>query len=167
MVAISDTHLADAPKKQLSTPKLIEETRGTSPLKRALLAGFGVATLLSALGVWIVPVDEGDTAMQLVKLVFSISMLVLGMLFISALDNRQLEPEVHLDTNTRQMRIVQIDGRGNAHVEGDFNLDDLSEITLRDRQLTARNLRGEEILSIPVRSDAAERAIRDALSLVN
>lgn len=164
MVALPDTHMPDAPIKRSTTPKVIEETSSASPVKRALLAGFGVATLLAALGVWIVPVDEGDTAMQLVKLVFSVSMLVLGMLFVSALDSRHAEPEIHLDPKARRLRIVKIDDRGRGHVAGDFSLDELSDITLKDRHLTARDARGEEVVSVPVRNAAAERAIRQALS---
>lgn len=164
MVALPDTHMPDAPIKHASAPKLIDETRGTNPVKRALLAGLGVATLLAALGVWVVPVDAGDTAMQLVKLVFSISMLVMGMLFVSALDNHQPEPEIHLDPAARKLRIVEVDKRGVARVAGDYSLDDLSDITLRDQHLTARDANGEQIVSVPVRNAAAERAIREALS---
>lgn len=166
MVALPDTHMPDAPIKRVTAPRPIEETSVASPLKRALLAGFGVASLLAALGVWIVPVDEGDTAMQLVKLVFSVSMLVLGMLFVSALDNRHAEPEIHLDPKTRRLRIVEIDNKGTAHIAGDYNLDDLSDITLRDCHLSARDAKGEEIVSVPVRNTAAEKAIREALSQV-
>ncbi|WP_299843096.1 hypothetical protein [uncultured Roseovarius sp.] len=164
MVALPDTHMPDTPIKRLEAAEVIAESSSASPLKRALLAGFGVATLLAALGVWIVPVDEGDTAMQLVKLVFSVSMLVLGMLFVSALDSRHAEPEIHLDPTARRLRIVEVDTRGKAHVAGDFSLDELSDITLRDRHLTARDATGEEVVSVPVRNAAAEQAIREALS---
>ncbi len=166
MVALPDTYMPDAPVKHLNTPTQIEESRGAMTLKRGLLAGFGVGTLLAALGVWIVPVDEGDTAMQLVKLVFSGSMLVMCMLFISALDSSNAEPEIQLDPSNRQLRIVKRDSRGNALVQGSYNLDELSDITLKDRHLSARDAKGEEIVSIPVRNAAAEQAIRAALSEV-
>ncbi len=164
MVALPDTHVPEVPIKRASKPALIEETSSATPVKRALLAGLGVASLMAALGVWIVPVDEGDTAMQLVKLVFSVSMLVLGMLFVSALDNRNAEPEIHLDPKARQLRIIEIDNKGTAHIAGDFKLDDLSDITLKDCHLTARDANGDQIVSVPVRNAAAEKAIRDALA---
>ena len=164
MVALPDTHMPKSPVKRASAPALIEETSSAPPVKRALLAGLGVASLMAALGVWIIPVDQGDTAMQLVKLVFSVSMLVLGMLFISALDSRYAEPEIHLDPKARQLRIIEIDKKGNAHIAGDFHLDDLSDITLKDCHLTARDANGDKIVSVPVRNTAAEKAIRDALA---
>lgn len=166
MVALPDTHMPETPIKRTSKPVLIEETSSATPVKRALLAGLGVVALLAALGVWIVPVDEGDTAMQLVKLVFSISMLVLGMLFVSALDARHAEPEIHLDSKTRQLRIIEIDKRGAAYVAGDYNLNELSEITLKDCHLTARDANGHQIISVPIRNTAAENAIRSALTQV-
>ena len=163
MVALPDTHMPETPIKSTGKPALIEETSSAAPVKRILMAGLGVASLMAALGVWIVPVDEGDTAMQLVKLVFSVSMLVLGMLFVSALDTRHPEPEIHLDPKARQLRIVEIDNKGTAHVAGDYNLDELSDITLKDCHLTARDENGDQIVSVPVRNVAAENAIREAL----
>lgn len=163
MVALPDTHMPKAPIKRTGKPILIEETSSAPPVKRALLAGLGVASMMAALGVWIVPVDEGDTAMQLVKLVFSVGMLGLGMLFVSALDSRHAEPEIHLDPRTCQLRIVEIDKKGVAHVTGDYNLDALAEITLKDCHLSARDTNGDQIVSVPVRNAAAEQAIREAL----
>lgn len=163
MVALPDTHMPKNPIKRAAKPILIEETSSAPALKRALLSGLGVASMMAALGVWIVPVDEGDTAMQLVKLVFSVAMLGLGMLFVSALDSRYAEPEIHLDPKARQLRIVEFDSKGVAHVSGDFNLDELAEITLKDCHLTARDTNGEQIVSVPVRNAAAEEALRAAL----
>lgn len=165
MVALPDTHMPEAQIKSASKPVLIEETSSAPPLKRALMAGLGVASLMAALGVWIVPVDAGDTAMQLVKLVFSVSMLGLGMLFISALDNRNAEPEIHLDPKAGQLRIVEYDAKGIARVAGDYALKDLSDVSLRDCHLTARDADGNKIISVPLRNMAAETAIREALSI--
>ena len=120
MVALPDTHMPAAPLKYMNVPQVIETRKASNPLKRGLLAGLGVATLLAALGVWIVPVDAGDTAMQLVKLVFSISMLVLGMLFVSALDTRNADPEIHLDPHLRQLKVVEYDTNGTAYVSGTY-----------------------------------------------
>ncbi|MFD1156786.1 hypothetical protein [Roseovarius aestuarii] len=164
MVALPDTHMPDTPIKRAGARQVIEGQPETNPVKRALLAGFGVAALLSALGVWIVPVDQGDTAMQLVKLIFSILMLVLGMLFVSALDRRHAEPEIQIDPASRQLRIVEVDSRGEAFVSGDYNLDELSDITLRDRHLTARDAKGTQVVSVAVYSAAAEMAIRKMLT---
>lgn len=166
MVALPDTHMPKTPIKRAGKPVLIEETSSAPPLKRALLSGLGVASMMAALGVWVVPVDEGDTAMQLVKLVFSVSMLGLGMLFISALDSRYAEPEIHLDPKARNLRIVEFDKKGVAHVTGDYNLDALAEITLKDCHLTARDTNGDQIVSVPVHNAAAEEAIREALNQV-
>lgn len=164
MVALPDTHMPEAQIKSASNPVLIEETSSAPPVKRALMACVGVASLMAALGVWMVPVDSGDTAMQLVKLVFSVSMLGLGMLFISALDNRHAEPEIHLDPKTGQLRIVEYDAKGKAQVTGDYKLGDLSDVSLKDCHLTARDSQGNQIVSVPLRNAAAETAIREALS---
>ena len=45
-------------------------------------------------------------------------------------------------------------------------LDELSDITLRDRHLSARDAAGRQIVSIPVRNASAEQAIGDMLRQV-
>jgi len=156
--------MPEAPLKAMNAPQIIETAQFANPLKRALYAGLGVSILLAALGVWVVPVDDGDSAMQLVKLVFSVTMLVLGMVLISALDTRHAEPEIHLDPKTRHLKILAFDKSGATRVIGSYQLDELSDITLRDKHLTARDAQGAQIVSIAVRNPAAEKAIRAALS---
>ncbi len=164
MVALPDTHMPETPLKMMNGPMVTDEADAANPLKRAMMAGLGASAVIAALGVWIVPVDDGDTAMQLVKLVFSVKLLVLGMLFISALDNRNADPEIHLDPTERMLKIVAYDTNGAAHVMGRYKLDDLSDITLRDRHLSARDPAGAQIVSVPVPSAGAEKAIRAVLN---
>ncbi len=166
MVVFPDTHAHDMRPSRIVAHQPINETSSATPLKRFLLACFGAASVLAALGVWMVPVEDGDNAMRMMKLVFSLAMLALGALFISALDGRHSDPEIHLDPATGCLRVVETGKDGAGQISGEYNLKDFSEITLQNGHLTAQDVRGQQALSVPVRDPLMQKAIRELLEQI-
>ncbi|GAW33349.1 hypothetical protein RA2_00385 [Roseovarius sp. A-2] len=133
-----------------------------STLLRALC---GVALAASAFGVWIVPTGGGDPAMMLIKLVFSLALFWAGMLCLSVFVGGTDLPDVEVDNRARKLRVIhpQPDGRSARVTVHDF--DELAELSLRDRMLTARDRQGRQIVSLELHDKRSERMLRNALSL--
>jgi hypothetical protein len=133
-----------------------------STLLRALC---GVALVSSALGVWIVPAGAGDPATMLIKLVFSLALFWTGMLCLSVFAGGSDLPDVEIDSRARKLRVIypQPDGRSARVTVHDF--DDLAELSLRDRMLTARDNQGRQVVSLELHDIRSERMLRNALSL--
>jgi uncharacterized membrane protein len=130
-------------------------------LKRAIKMGLGTALLMGALGMWAVP--AGDAAMQMIKLFVSVCMLGLGLMLISALDQAEGLPEVHLDTLNRQLRVVTMDARGTLRLREVHDIDALSEVSLEGHVLTACDAAGRQIVSVPLPDAETETALRGLL----
>ena len=73
-------------------------------------------------------------------------------------------PEVELDTNARELRLVTTDRAGNRRKKAVYKTEDLSLLTLREGRLLARDAQGKQILSIPVANRTTEKTICSALS---
>ncbi|WP_294621684.1 hypothetical protein [uncultured Roseovarius sp.] len=130
-------------------------------LKRGIKMGVGTALLMAAVGMWAVP--AGDAAMQMIKLFVSVCMLGLGLMLISALDQTEDMPEVHLDTLNRQLRVVTTDACGNLRLREVYDLDALSEVSLEGHALTACDATGQQIVSIRLPDAETEKALRGLL----
>ncbi len=130
-------------------------------LKRGIKMGLGTALLMAAVGMWAVP--AGDAAMQMIKLFVSVLMLGLGLMLISALDQAEDMPEVHLDTLNRQLRVVTTDACGNLRLREVYDLDALSDVSLEGHALTACDATGQQIVSIPLPDAETEKTLRGLL----
>lgn len=158
---IADAKSAAAPKAQT----ICSAAKAANSLKRGLMTFFGVAAIGASLGLWVVHSAYGDMAMLLVKLLVSAALLLGGMLMIRALAQSPLT-EVQLDPVHRQLRVVKCGGGEAPVLVSCHDLDELTEIELRDRLLTARDKDGQQVLSIDVADAMAEEAIREALEAV-
>ncbi|SLN64208.1 hypothetical protein PEL8287_03526 [Roseovarius litorisediminis] len=159
MVALPDTSQMTAQ---------IRPDKATAPktvvLRQAVKMVAGTSLILSAVGVWLLPSGAGDAAMQLIKLVFSFSMLGLGVMCISAMDQPDDEPEIEFDTINRQLRIVEFDNLGHPAVTSCHDLDSLSELNFQDGSLTARDADGNQVVALSIHSKTTERALRAAIN---
>lgn len=118
------------------------------------------ALMMSSVGIWVVPSE--DAAMQLVKLLVSVVMFGGAILLINALNERQSLPEVRFDPGKRQLRVYEYDCYGRARLSGCHDVDKLSEISVEEETLRARDAGGEIVLSLPVKGKAAG-ALRTAI----
>ncbi|MFK7938221.1 MAG: hypothetical protein AB8B82_02495 [Roseovarius sp.] len=126
---------------------------------------FGSVLMISAFGLWLVPVTNGDAAMQLIKLLVSIVMLLLGGMFVFSARNTDELPEIQIDTTAREISIVKRDAEGRMASNQVHKIDDMADITLRDRMFTAHDASGAVVVSVPVPDKRMEKALKSALQL--
>lgn len=149
MVALSDTEAG---------------RQSASGVNRGGRIFFGSVLVISALGLWAVPVADGDAAMRLIKLLVSMVLAGVGVMFFLSLDRGRDLPEIQLDTAKRELRIIKHDSTGTAYVDAVHSFDALSEVSIQDRLLTARDDRGNLVASVPLRDTSTEAALKEALN---
>jgi hypothetical protein len=166
MVALPDLprDFTHAPHSFHDTTSMPEKKPEKTDLRRAARVFLGSVLILSSAGVWLVSTGGIDAAMMLIKMVFSLSLFCLGAMCFSTLDADDLAPEVQIDTKRRQLRVIEIGLDGRTQRVEVHALDDLAELSLRDRILTARDFSGRQIAALPITDHATERALRRALS---
>jgi len=162
MAVISDTS-----REFEKAQALRRSLHGASSVNRSGRVFLGAVLVISALGLWLVPVSEGDAGMKLIKLLISLVLLGLGAMFLSSIDDRKDAPEIQVDTQARELRVLRADAAGQMTVVAIYNLDGLSDVTLEDKLLTARGPDGELVVSLPVVDKHTENALRGALSGAN
>jgi len=133
-----------------------------SILLRALC---GVALVAAGFGIWIMPTGAGDPAMMLIKLVVSLTLFWAGMLCLAVFRGDRRSPEVEIDSHARQLRVIHPQPGARPPRTSLHDFDDLEEISLRDRMLTARDRQGRRIVSLHLHDARSERMLRNALSL--
>lgn len=135
----------------------------------AMLAGgllrlFSGASIGAALGLWLLPSVAGDPALMLLKLLFSLGLLWAGLLALHATRLPDPRPVVQVDRRNAQLRILQPAGHGAPGRCAVHKLAELSELSLRDGLLSARDQSGQLIVSLEISDKQAARALREALS---
>ncbi len=166
MAATSDTHPEMGQSTEYDHAKALRETiKNSSGVNHAGRIFFGSALSISAFGLWLVPVDPGDSAMQLIKLLVSVVMLGLGAMFIFSARKSSDAPEIQIDTATREIRVLKRDSNDKPYVSACHAMDSLTDVTLKDRLLSARDETGQLIMSVPMPNKAAEAAVRSALQI--
>lgn len=163
MTALPATVMPEGPLRHQDNRDPFQEEQTIDPIKRAALRCLGVAAVMAAIGIWMVPTLPGDAAMQLVKLTLSLGLLLGGAIMFTALRG-VAGPEVHIDPRSRRLTIVERGLDGKVRMEVSHDIDTLSEIVLRDHLLTARDAQGHPLLALSVTDPQAEAAIRDLLA---
>lgn len=133
--------------------------------KSGVITMAGATFLAASVWVWVEPVAAGDVAMILIKITLSFVLLSLGFVAINLLDDRENIPMIQLDPIRRRLSVTEVDKRGEPMHTTHYLLDELSEITMCDNLLTARDMTGRQIAAVPVNDPAAVKAIRQALSV--
>lgn len=139
--------------------------RKTCAVRKAVKMFVGSALVIAAGGLWLVPYGTEDAGLKLIKLLFSVSMLIFGMMFISALNKGEMEPEIRVDAKNRRLTIVHSDESGHRERVQTIDLDDLAEFSLSDGALMARDASGQQVIAVSVSSKATEAALREALRI--
>ena len=167
MVALPDfdREFTEAPHSFQEPAHLPEQRLIRIDASRVLRGLCGTALITSTFGVWIVPTGAGDPGMMLIKLVFSL-VFVLGWYAVPVPVRRHSDlPEIALDTRARQLRVLYPQPGGRTARVVVHDLDDLTELSLRDRMLTARDRDGRQIVSLELHDARTEQTLRRALSL--
>lgn len=134
-----------------------------SGLSRALRIFSGATLVMVSFGIWIVSPMDGDGAMFLIKLVFSVTLLCLGagLLMLREADNRP--SEIQFDPVAREIRVIRSDGKAGSPVVEVHDIDTLSDMSLHDSVLTARAADGRLVLALHVSDPETEASLRLAL----
>ncbi|MGX0876065.1 hypothetical protein ACSSV4_000740 [Roseovarius sp. MBR-154] len=167
MVALPDIEreFTQAPHSYQEPVDLPEHRMIRIEMSTLLRALCGVALLGAAFGVWVVHTGAGDPAMMLIKLVFSLALFWAGTLCLSVFVADTDLPEVEIDSRARTLRVIRPQPGGRTARVSVHDFDDLAELSLRDRMLTARDAHGRQIVSLELHDTRSERVLRKALSL--
>jgi len=133
--------------------------------KNGVVALAGVTFLASAVWVWIEPIMAGDVVMILIKITLSFGLLSLGFVAINLLDSPEISPQIEFNPVQRRLSVTELGKRGEPLHTTHYLLDELSEITLSDNLLTARDMTGRQIAVVPVNDPVVEKTIRKALAI--
>lgn len=166
MTALPDTFMPEGPlRHQRQVPLHHIEAFEAGALRRTALRCGAAALLIAALGLWLVPVIEGDALMQLCKLALS-AVLAMAMAGVLMLIGRGgiAGPEVHVNTRTRRMTIIERDAKGLVCSQIGHDIDALGDIVLRDGLLTARCGAGQPLVTLPVSDPKVEAALMGLLA---
>ncbi|WP_412506859.1 hypothetical protein [Roseovarius sp. SYSU LYC5161] len=139
--------------------------RHTCALRRTLLAGAGAALAIAATGIWLVPGSGTDAAGLLIRLLFSVFLMGLALVCLSARPADEAAPEIRIDTKSRRLSIVHVDDAGRHLDPVDYDIDDFAEFSLTGGALHARDSTGQPLIALPVGSKSTERAIRQCFDL--
>lgn len=152
-------------KQTLQAEKYLDEDRHKAPsdvMRRFIIACAATAICLAGAGLWLVPAE--DSAGQLIKLFASTIMLAAGLFLFNGLNEKSDAAAIEVDPKKRQLRVYEYDSRGRSKLKTSYNMDELSDVSVADRRLSASNSDGVLILEMPIESDAAEKALRSAIS---
>lgn len=163
------------PDPERATKRAQDPVRGDAPrpeddgpgsgLPRALRIGVGGTLVFAALGLWIVSPMDGDGALFLIKLVFSVTLLCLGSVFLMQREADDRPSEIRFDPAARQIRVIRSDGTSGPPVIEEHDIDALADVSLHDSVLTARAADGRLVLAMHVSDPKTEAILRRALGL--
>ncbi|MFX0546984.1 hypothetical protein ACEWPL_015710 [Roseovarius sp. S1116L3] len=164
MTALPDTFMPEGPlRHQRQVPLCHVEAGETGTLRRTASRCTAAALLLAAVGLWLVPVIDGDAMMQLYKLAFSGVLAVVGVILLTG-GQAPVGPEVYLNPRTRELTIIERDAQKNICSQASHDIDTLGDVVLRDGLLTARCGAGMPLMSVPVTDPKVEAALHDMLA---
>ncbi|EAQ23249.1 hypothetical protein [Roseovarius sp. 217] len=165
MVALPDfeREFTHAPLDYLETASAQQVEASAFDLGRATQVLCGSALVCSSLGLWLVSMGAQDAAMMMIKLLFSVTLLFAGLMCLSRGHPEQTEPDIQVDVMNRRLHVIAPLAGGRAARVAVHDLDTLSELSMRDRVLTARDATGRQIVAMKIEDRATARALRRAL----
>ncbi|MAN98724.1 MAG: hypothetical protein CMN18_03230 [Roseovarius sp.] len=132
-------------------------------LGRATQTLCGSALIFSAFGLWLVSAGAQDSAMMMIKLLFFVTLLFGGLMCLSRARSGQTGPEIQVDVMNRRLHVIAPVAGGRVARVAVHDLDTLSELSMRDRVLTARDAAGRQIVAMKIEDRATAKALRLAL----
>lgn len=153
------------PKKLMQNEPVLREELDSAPsdvVRRFVTACAATAICIAGAGLWLIPAE--DSAGQLIKLFASAVMLAAGLFLFNGLNEKAEASAIEVDPNKRQLRVYEYDTHGRSRLKTSYNIDELHNVSVADRRLSASDADGVLVLEMPIESDVAERALRKAIS---
>lgn len=107
----------------------------------------GVAFIMAAAGLWIVPAPAWDAEMVLIRLLVSLVFGCFGVLLIHAGDT-SLWDEIHLDRQARELRHVQRGRDGIARLRQRVSLDVVDAVVIDEDTLVLQDRTGAIVMEV-------------------
>lgn len=124
----------------------------------------GVAFIIAAVGMWIVPAPAWDAQMVLIRLAVSLAFGCFGFLLIHAGDN-SLWDEIQFDRQARELRHVQRGRDGIARLRQRVSLDDVDAAVIDEDTLVLRDRSGGIVMEVSGLDRSTLKALQDGLTL--
>ena len=166
MVSLTDLLRArrDASEGAQDTGAQSENLSPEYHLRRALRLFTGGTLVLASLGLWVVSSMPGDGAMMLIKLVISVTVLCLGLVFLIPRQADDRPSEIQFDPKTREIRVIRPTNNADKTMVAVHDIDGLAEVSLDDSVLTARDVEGQVVVALHVADQDTQAALRRALA---
>ncbi len=132
-------------------------------MRRALRYFIGGTLVLASLGIWVVSSVPGDVAMLLIKLVFSVTILCFGLVFLIPRQADDRPSEIQFDPETRQIRVIGPCRDADKPLVTVHDIDELAEVSLHESVLTARDAEGQVVIALHVADQDTQAALHRAL----
>lgn len=136
----------------VALPDITRKTRDTQSqclLVKSAVRFAGAVLILSSVGIWLVPVTDGDAAMVLMKLLVAVVFACVGVILIEAGDPRT-QDEVQIDIKARELRIYSGGCGRHGRSMGRYDFDDLADVRLDDNMLTVIARSGAVVVQLPM-----------------
>ncbi|MEM7075018.1 MAG: hypothetical protein AAF484_08020 [Pseudomonadota bacterium] len=130
--------------------------------RRFIIACAASALCLAAVGMWMVPAE--DSASRLIKLAASLGMVGGALLLFNGLNAGQAVPGLEVDPAKRQLRVYEYDAKGRSRLKATYHLDDLHDVSVKNRHLSANDANGVLVLEMPLGSAEVEGAVKAAMT---
>ncbi|WP_375700043.1 hypothetical protein [Pseudophaeobacter sp. TrK17] len=128
-----------------------------------MLRGLGLATLVSASGLWLFPRNVADPELSLLKVGVSVLFCVLGLVLMTTRNQTQ-PPEACFDPVRRELRVLRCDAYGQPKTVLRRSYDTIGGARLNDGAVQLFENDGSLLIEIPLGSTAARSQLRDQLS---
>lgn len=119
-------------------------------LRRAVRMCLGVAFLMSAMGLWLMPGASGDPAMQMIKLLISAVAVLVGLVCVASVDPSDVDPEIQIDHARGELRLIERDEKGMPRIAASHDLDSLQDATMDNGFFSVLDARGRALVSMRV-----------------
>lgn len=137
-----------------------------SAVNRSGRVFLGSVLLISAAGLWLVPVADGDMAMRLIKLVVSLVFAGLGAMFISTIAEIETDPELVIDPEARELRVIRRNPIRRRAETSRYAFDDLTEFSLGTHVFKAKMKSDGQDIQVPVSDTPTHQALRKVLATI-
>ena len=142
---------------------LVVDFQSNWSLVPLLLKALGVATLLSAAGIWLMSDSQIDPSLNLVKVGVSLLFVVVGLILITVRDNSD-QPEACFDPVRQELRILKRDKRGQPRTVLRRRYDSIGGARLTENSALFYEHDGNVLVEVPLGSAVARSQLRDQLS---
>lgn len=136
----------DAPSRV--SQKLFSRIVGC-PLLRAASSFFGFTLMAASVGIWVVSGAVDDAQLMMFKLIVTFVFFVTG-LTLSLTSRRRNSPEVHMDAERRELRVVDRGCDGIARHKATLAYDDMRSVDFQEGMMLVTGHDGEVMLELPM-----------------